>query len=592
MPHADGEAAAGAPETGMKIEANVWQKVLGATAVEIFPIITKPSIVSSNCYIFSAPEVIVVIDPGASAEQTRQISRTLTDALAVSQRPVLVFLSHCHQDHSQEAGALELPAGTEIKRFAHHVGVDALERRDRNLTVAYLYPWHPEICPARFEGKLFTSMPESEVEVLELASGRHIELHSEPIAMSDGATLQHQWLPLGAGNRLDIYHTPGHSPCSISLRVGSLFVLGDLPFAANPGLCGLDGWNHADLLQTLRKVDWLLEGPDITVCCPGHGYCVSAQSMREKLRLMENEARDLTDIELLDAERIRALKSYVNELLEETAALFMILSGRLYTVSYYLSLLEEDTAAKGVLTILDIDQIDRILSEFRRFVESFNASAVPELTVVLKGVQVARSLEQLLAEEHLKQVLDLSLVGRAQRRLADFLGVVRGLQLLQVEQPGAINELISQILVRAKSASEGKSADLMEAAEDQQFFVKTLTRRLAAHSPLRDIEFEFAPAAQETNANIGADRLDDILTNLMEGMAGMGVKHISVATRVASGQVEIRLSSRERMDPAAFGKRRLDLYKRTLGWLGGSLECSQQDGNPEFIIRLPALESM
>jgi hypothetical protein len=61
---------------------------------------------------------------------------------------------------------------------------------------------------------------------------------------------------------------------------------------------------------------------------------------------------------------------------------------------------------------------------------------------------------------------------------------------------------------------------------------------------------------------------------------------------VASGQVEIRLSSRERMDPAAFGKRRLDLYNRTLGWLGGSLECIQHERNADFIIRLPALESM
>jgi hypothetical protein len=100
------------------------------------------------------------------------------------------------------------------------------------------------------------------------------------------------------------------------------------------------------------------------------------------------------------------------------------------------------------------------------------------------------------------------------------------------------------------------------------------------------------PASQETNANIGAERLDDILTNLMEGMAGTGVKHIRIATRVASGRAEIRLSSRERMDPAAFDKRRLDLYKRTLGWLGGSLECSQHERNAEFIIRLPALESM
>jgi hypothetical protein len=81
------------------------------------------------------------------------------------------------------------------------------------------------------------------------------------------------------------------------------------------------------------------------------------------------------------------------------------------------------------------------------------------------------------------------------------------------------------------------------------------------------------------------------LTNLMEGIAGIGVKHISIVTHVASGHVEIRLSSREQMHPAGFGKRRLDLYNRTLGWLGGSLESSQHGGNAELIIRLPALES-
>ncbi len=224
--------------------------------------------------------------------------------------------------------------------------------------------------------------------------------------------------------------------------------------------------------------------------------------------------------------------------------------------------------------------------------EAFNASAVPELTVVLKGVQVARSLQQLLSEERVKQIFDLSLVGRAQRRLADFLGMVRGLQFLNAETPSAVNELIAQILVRARSAHVRESTDLMEAVEDEQSFLDALTRRLAAHSLLREIEFEFAPDAQPTNANVGAERLDDILTDLIEGMAGIGVKHIRIVTEVSPGRVAIRLSSRERIDPAAFGEGRFDLYSRTLGWLGGGFECRQQDSNAEFIIRLPALESV
>jgi len=578
--------------SSIKIEPNIWQRVAGTDSVEIFPIIPKTNCISSNCFIFSARDALVVVDPGANREQTRQISRVLTDALALARRPILVFLTHCHQDHSQEAGGLELPTGTEIKRFAHQAGVEAMKNRDPNLTVAYLYLGNPGICAAPFEGILFATNPASELSALELTNGGRIEVHTEPIAMSDGATLQRQWLFLGDGDRLEIYHTPGHSPCSISLRVGSLLILGDLPFAANPGVCGLNGWNHADLLQSLRNVNWLLETPEIAVCCPGHGYCISAQSMREKLRMMEAEASNLSDVPLLDAERISALKIYVDELLEETTALLTIFSGRLYTISYYLSLLEEESAAGRILATLDIDRIDGILSDFRRIAEAFNTSVIPEWTVVLKGVQVARSLRQILSAEHVQQLLDFHLVDRAQRRLLDFLSVVHGLQFLRTEQPRAANEVIAELLKRAKEAQSAQPNDLMEAVDDDQAFLQALTRRLEVPSPLRNIDFEFTPAPQKTNANIGGERLDDLLTNLLEGMAGVGVKRINIATRVASGHVEIRLSSRQRIDPAAFRKRRLDLYNRTLGWLGGSLECTQSNDGAEFVMRLPALQAI
>ena len=70
----------------MKIETNVWQKVPGTPSVEIFPIIPRANCVSSNCYIFSAPDALVVVDPGASSMQTEQISRVLTDAVATPRR--------------------------------------------------------------------------------------------------------------------------------------------------------------------------------------------------------------------------------------------------------------------------------------------------------------------------------------------------------------------------------------------------------------------------------------------------------------------------------------------------------------------------
>jgi glyoxylase-like metal-dependent hydrolase (beta-lactamase superfamily II) len=576
----------------MKMEGNVWQRVPGTTAVDIFPIITRPSIISSNCYIVAGPQAILVIDPGASPEQTQHVSHVVSGALARSQRPVLVFLTHCHQDHSQEAGSLELPAGTEVRRFAHEAGVEALHRGDRQLTVAYLYPWLPEVCRVRFDGRLFASAQDSGVMAFELSKGGRVELHSEPLSTPNDAVLKRQWVPLGAGERVEIYHTPGHSPCSVSLQVGALLVLGDLPFAANPGLCGLDGWNHADLMQTLRNVDWLLATAGIALCCPGHGYCVPGETMREKLRLMEHEARHLSDVQLMNAERIGTLKRYADELLEEAAALFTIISGRLYTASYYLGLMDESAAAERVLAALDLDRTDRILSEFRRFVEAFNARAVPELTLVLKGVQTAGSLQHVLSEEHLRQVLDSSLVGRAQRRLAEFLSIVRGLQFLNADPPGDVNELITGILRRVKAVRQLESGDLLGVLDDDQAFLQALTRRLAAHSPLRDIACEFAPTSQPAYANVGAERLDDIVTNLVEGMAGIGVKQVRISTEAVMDQVVIRLSSRQPVAAAALGNRRIDLYNRMLGWLGGSLTRRQRGESMEFVITLPAVPSM
>ena len=192
-----------------------------------------------------------------------------------------------------------------------------MKHRDPNLTVAYLYPGNPGICTARFEGVLFASIPTSERPALELADGRRIELHTEPIAMPNGATPQRQWLPLGDGNRLEIYHTPGHSPCNISLRVGSMLRrLVICPLPPTLGARGLDGWNHADFLQTLHKSIGSWKRPSLPCVAPGMVSTAFRRKAREKLRLMEAEASNLTNVPLLDAERITALKTYVDELLE------------------------------------------------------------------------------------------------------------------------------------------------------------------------------------------------------------------------------------------------------------------------------------
>ena len=567
----------------MSLAVNTWQRVPGSRSLEIFPILAKPSIVSSNCFIISARTAILVVDPGASHQQTGQISAVVTAALAISKRPVLLMLTHCHQDHSQEADRLVLPAGTELRRLAHDAAARALERSDRALTCAYLYPWNPAVCNAPIHGRLFAPDGVSESSGLSLGRGDRLEIARRPASLPDDVLAQRS-IALGDGERLDIYHTPGHTSCSLSLRLGALLMMGDLPFAANPGPCGLDGWNQEEFLRTLPGVDRLLETREVAICCPGHGHPVSAAAMRDQLRLMREEARDLTAVEGMNATRITGLKQFTDEFLDEASALFTILSGRLYAASYYLF----DEGTDRLPVPLDLDGIDSTLTEFRRFADAFQHRTTPELTVVMKGVQAARSLQQALARDDVQRLLDPSLVGRARRRLADFLSIVRGQPFLDAESPSRVNSVLAHLVARAESHDETDAAELLALAGDRRRFLDVLTRRLAARSPFDQVTVDYVEACRQSEAGIAAERLDDIVTSLIEGMAAAGARHIRLGTEAVNHHLLVRLSADITVAAEALGQRRLALYRRTLGWLGASLEC-EQDAPTTFLLRLPEL---
>ena len=115
----------------------------------------------------------------------------------------------------------------------------------------------------------------------------------------------------------------------------------------------------------------------------------------------------------------------------------------------------------------------------------FGQSTTPELSVVMKGVQAARFLEQALARDDVQRLLDASLVGRARRRLADFLSIVRGQPFLNAEPPCRVNSVLAQLVARLESHDDTDAAEVLALADDRRRFLDVLTRRLAARSPFR-----------------------------------------------------------------------------------------------------------
>ncbi|GAB4270769.1 MAG: MBL fold metallo-hydrolase [Deferrisomatales bacterium] len=68
---------------------------------------------------------------------------------------------------------------------------------------------------------------------------------------------------------LEVLHTPGHSPGSVSFLIDKSVFVGDLLFAGSIGRTDLQGGDYGTLLRSVREKIFTLPGD--TVVYPGHG---------------------------------------------------------------------------------------------------------------------------------------------------------------------------------------------------------------------------------------------------------------------------------------------------------------------------------
>lgn len=75
-------------------------------------------------------------------------------------------------------------------------------------------------------------------------------------------------LQIGEFN-IQIFHTPGHSPGSLSYFIDNFVICGDTLFQSSIGRTDLREGNHSQLMASIQEK--LLTLPDETVIYPGHG---------------------------------------------------------------------------------------------------------------------------------------------------------------------------------------------------------------------------------------------------------------------------------------------------------------------------------
>ncbi len=179
--------------------------------------------IQTNAYIVYSHEnpACFIIDPGADAD----VLATFIDEAGL--QPESIVLTHGHYDHF--GAVMELKKRYQIPVWLH--------KDDRETIVSN---------SLGVLASLFKAPEPPQID-------RYLD---------DGDTLE-------AGDlKLEVIHTPGHTPGGICLSTGNLLFTGDTLFQGSIGRTDLAGGDYGILQQSLEK---LKQFPPDTIVLPGHG---------------------------------------------------------------------------------------------------------------------------------------------------------------------------------------------------------------------------------------------------------------------------------------------------------------------------------
>jgi glyoxylase-like metal-dependent hydrolase (beta-lactamase superfamily II) len=563
----------------------VWQPVPGADGAQVYPLIRKIDTISSNSYLIATPDVILLIDPGGLPDQAEQLSLLIGECRRKQDRPVFVFLTHAHVDHF--AGILSIPAfaSPDVAVFAvQEQGADALELGDAKLTQAELLG--RTLPPMKISLHLFprTWEADAEIPVAEaFPNGAMVTITYDRSGAGGG--LPHARLEFGSGPALDIFHTPGHSPDSVCMKIGGLLFIGDLLFAANPGIAGLCGWDQAALLASLKRVLTIIDDGRIAIVCPGHGRVVTASDAARMLTAVMTDAQALSDIAELNRERAEQAAAFAEDCMEQVNELFTIMAGRLYYVAYVMEELGESDIAGRMGALIPVNTIDELLEAFSAFAEEHHRREQVSIHLALKAGQVIARLDRSFNKEELTHIIDPTLVNRAGRLLSDYTVMLRGFN-----PPGELSEcslvFVIEAIATGLSVPSCSDDDLLSSADDDTGFIQVLLSRIGTRPLLEDVAFSFETDDRLLVVSVDRDHFTDLVTYILEDLVGTGSDRVAITIRREDRCALVTISGNCTTASTEKNLGRKSFLARLCERAGGTLIITEDGDMRRFVITL------
>jgi len=570
------------------LSPRTWQPFPGMPGFSIFPEIRKADVISSNAYLIRTPDCLLLIDPGGLASQAELLTAEIAPFFAAGGLPLLVLLTHAHVDHftALQEDPLFLDTGR-VAIAVQETGARAIEQHDTALTQAELIGRDYKPLPVGV--RLFSDgeYPEGKsLREIALPSGCVASLSRDNVCPEPGVSLKREVLAFPSGTRVELYHTPGHSPDSTCIRIGRVLFIGDLLFAANPGVAGLHGWDQDALIGSLERMLSVLKSGTVDIVCPGHGRVISAVQATTMLENVLADARALTGIAELNRERAEETARFAEDCMEEINELFTILAGRLYYVAHVMDELGETDLAADAGKLIDADELDSLLASFQEFADAHHAQDHVSIHLALKAGQVIGKLERSFMKDELAKIVDISLVRRAERLLSSYSSMLRGFTPPQERDSCEICPLVESVIIGLTGPSCSDD-DILASTDDEEAFCRLLVARLGTRPLFDDVRVSFEHGTGDPRAVIDRDLFSDLLIYLFEDLVGTGAEAIAVAVSGdGAARTVLTITGTGRMPDAAGTETVRGFFTRLCERSGGHLVANGVPGGRSYTIAL------